>query len=120
MNNFFLVGWIVAILYVLLETDAVPKWGKLLRLKFLHIDEYEKKHSMFGSKYKYPIFLSANYPNFLVYLLTCQECLCVWLNILGYAAFHDSLRGWKTFGLSVLASWLAIASFNKVTKKLYE
>lgn len=119
MNNLFLIGWITVIIYILHETDAVPKWAKLLRLKFLKFDEYDKRQGIF-SDLKYRHFLCAKYPNFFVELMTCQECLCVWLNILGYAFFAQFLGGWETFGVTIVISWMAIGAFKKLLGKIYE
>jgi hypothetical protein len=118
MNNVFLVCWIVFLLYVLLETDAIPKWGKFLRLKFLKYQEYEKSCAIFGSL-AYRHFLLSKYPNFFVFLFACQECLAVWFTIFGYAAFYTELGGWKTFGITVIGSWVGIAFLKWILKKLY-
>ena len=119
MNNLLYIGWAVLVLYVLLDTDAIPKWAKLLRLKFCKYDEYEKKQNLFGN-IKYTHFLISNYPNFLTYLFTCQECLGVWLTIGAFAGWSEHLHGWGFFGLTALGVLIGIALFKFILKKLYE
>lgn len=118
MNNIWLVAWITLIVYILLETDAIPEWGKLLRLKFLKYEEYEKQQTSLGLRYKY--FLLSKHPNFIVHLITCQECLSVWLTIFGFLLFREELGGWQRFGLTALGSIKGIAAFKFILKRLYE
>lgn len=106
-------------LYILLETDAVPKWAEAFKLKSFKYDEWKTKSEMFGGM-KYKTFLSTYYPSFFIYLLTCQECLCVWLNILGFVFLPDFLGGWGFLGISTIGSLVAIAALNFILKKLYE
>jgi len=120
MNNILFIFWVTLVLYVLLETDAVPKWARFLDVKWLKYEEYEKKQEMFGSELKYRVFLSSNYKNFFVFLLTCQECLCVWLNIIGFNIFKSELGGWGFFGVTTIFSLVTIAALNFILRKLYE
>jgi len=119
MNNLAFIFWVTLVLYVLLETDAIPKWGKFLEFKFLKYEEYEEKRKVFEDM-KYKTFLSTFYPNFFVQLVSCQECLCVWLNIIGFSLFSNFLGGWPWFALTTLGSLIAIAGLNYILKKLYE
>lgn len=107
------------VLYVLLETDAVPKWAGVLGLRFFKYQEFKDKQGLFGDM-KYKNFLASSYPNFFIYLLTCQECLCVWLNIIGFIFFPQALSGWGFFGITTIGSLIAIATLNRLLRKLYE
>lgn len=121
MNNIIFIGWVTLILYILQETDAIPQWGKILHLKFTKYSEYEKQlDNAFGLNLKYTHFLLSRYPNFLVNLFTCAECLCVWLNILGFILFGTLLGGIWMFGITTLGSIIGIAFFKYVLKKFYE
>jgi len=117
MYNFYFIYWVILILYILLETDAVLKWAELFKLKMFKYKEFNEKRDIYG---KYTFFLNAKYPNFLVSLLTCQECLCVWLNIIGFSIFSNYLNGWVAFAPDVLLSLMGIAAFKKILKNLYE
>ena len=119
MNIILFIFWITLVLYVLLETDAVPKWAEAFGLKFFKYEEWKAKNEMFGGL-SYKTFLSMNYGNFFVYLVTCQECLCVWLNILGFILFPSFVGGWAFFGITVIGSLISIAVVNFILKKLYE
>ena len=119
MNNILFILWVTLIIYVLLETDAVPKWGKLLRMSFLRYEDYDKQIGIFGN-IKYKDFLLSKYQNFFIYLVTCQECLCVWVNILSFAIFPKVFGGWWLFGATTLGCIAAIALFKFILRKLYE
>jgi hypothetical protein len=103
----------------LLETDAPPKYFELFGLKFTKFREFKEKQGLFGD-IKYKNFLASNYPNFFVYLFTCQECLCVWFNIIGFTLFSSILGGWQMFGITTILSLVGIALFNFIIKRLYE
>ena len=85
MNNLLIIFWNVLILYVLLETDAIYKWAKLFKLKFFKYKEFEEKKEIYQ---KYQYFIRSKYPNFIVSLVTCQECLAIWLNIMQFVFFQ--------------------------------
>lgn len=119
MNIILFIFWITLVLYVLLETDAVPKWAALFRLKFFKYEEWETKSGIFGG-IDYKTFLSTNYKNFFIYLVTCQECLCVWLNIIGFLIWSKHFGGWSYFGISVIGSLMSIAALKFVLRKFYE
>lgn len=119
MNIILFIFWIALVLYVLLQTDAVPKWAEFFGLKFFKYEKYKEKNSLFGG-IKYKDFLASNYPNFFITLVTCQECLCVWLNIIGFIFFAPALGGWAFFGITTVGSLVAIAALNFILRKLYE
>jgi len=119
MTNILFISWIALILYVLLETDAPVKYAEFFGLKVVKYKEFKEKKDMFPDL-KYKNFLSTYYGNFLVYLLTCQECLCVWLNIIGFLIFPHWLHGWAFFGITTIGSLFLIALFNFILRKLYE
>lgn len=119
MNIILFIFWIALVLYVLLETDAVPKWAQFFGLKFFKYKEWEEKNKTFGGV-TYKHYLSTYHKNFFTSLVTCQECLCVWLNILGFIFFHSFLGGWWYFGLTTIGSLVTIAVVKFVLQKLYE
>ena len=119
MNIILFIFWIALVLYVLLETDAIPKWAELFGLTCFKYNEFKEKQQMFGDL-KYKNFLATYYPSFPIFLLTCQECLCIWLNILGFCFLPAFLGGWSYFGVASVGSLVCIAGLNFVLKKLYE
>lgn len=106
-------------MYVLFETDAFVKWAKLFKLKFLKYEEFEEKCLLFNGL-KYTDFLLMKYDNFLIHLLTCQECLTVWINIFMFLFFGNSFGGWLFFGVNTIFSLIGTAYFKRLLKKLYE
>lgn len=72
------------------------------------------------SNFKYLDYLLMKKNNFFIQLITCQECLCVWLNVIAFLIFRESLGGWRFLGLNVIMSLIAIATFKKIMKKMYE
>lgn len=119
MNNMLLIFWVTLILYILLETDAVVKWAEALRLKFFKYEEFKERQKLFGD-IKYHQFLAGNYNNIFVALFACSECLCIWLNIIGFIIFAPELGGWAMFAPTAMTSMIFIALFKLILKRLYE
>lgn len=119
MNNVLSVFWVILFLYIYFETNALVSWGKLLKLKFIKYDEYEESQKMF-TDIKYTDFLMMKYDNFFIKLISCQECICVWLNIFLFLFFNQDLGGWRFFAVNTVGSLFGIAFFKFVLKKLYE
>ena len=117
MNNILFIFWNILILYILLETDAIYKWAKLFKLKCFKYQEFEEKQAIFQ---RYQYFLSSKYPNFIVSLITCQECLAIWLNIMQFVFFSNLLGGWMAFGLNCIATLYGASVFKYLLKKTYE
>ena len=119
MNSFLFSSWCVLIVYVLLETSAVPKWAELLKLKCLKYEEYNEFAKIGGAEMKYKFFLLTKYNNFFVSLFTCQECLLIWMNIIGTLILMDKIGGWQFFGFNCLLTLLELAAFKFLLKKFY-
>jgi len=119
MNKILFIAWVVLVLYLFLETDAVPKWAEFLKIKWLRYDGLKEKREFFPDL-KYKNYLSTYHPNFFTSLVCCQECLCVWLNIIGFSVFGNQLGGWSWFGILTLGSLISIAGLNFILKKFYE
>lgn len=119
MNIFLFSSWCVLIVYVLLETSAVPKWAELLKLKCLKYEEYNEFAKIGGAEMKYKFFLLTKYNNFFVSLFTCQECLLIWMNIIGTLILMDKIGGWQFFGFNCLLTLLELAAFKFLLKKFY-
>ena len=113
------VFWVTILLYILLETDAPVEYCKFLHLKFTKYKQFEEKQQLFPDL-KYSQFLAANYPNFFIKLVTCSECLAVWMNYFGFLCFSKDLGGWQFLGLTILGSWISFAGLKFILKKLYE
>jgi hypothetical protein len=111
-----MIPWYILTTYILIETQAVPQWARLLRLKFLKYNEYFEFSKSSEIPIRYSHFLLLKYNNFFISLITCSECLLVWLNIIGTLI----MGGWMFFGVNCLSSILGLASFKFILKKLYE
>ena len=119
MNNTVAVFWVIFFLYIYFETNAFVSWAKFLKLKFLKYDEYEEKSQiMTGLKYTDFILMKSN--NFFIKLVSCPECLAVWINIILFIFFHQGLGGWKFLAVNTLCTILGFAFFKSILKKLYE
>jgi len=119
MSKVEFIFFTTLVIYLFLETEAFPKWAELLKLKFLKYQEFKQFQNIFPQT-SYPIFLKTKYPNFATSLVSCQECLCVWFNIIGFIFMSESFGGWSKFGPVTIFSLLSIALFKKAIKKLYE
>jgi hypothetical protein len=119
MINLLFVFWVILFLYIYFETSAVIEWGKFLKLKFLKYEDYEQSLKIFPDL-KYTDFLMMKYDNFFVKLITCQECLCIWINIIIFLIFNSILGGWLLFGANSIMCLIGAALFKFIMKKLYE
>lgn len=119
MSNVLSVFWVILFLYIYFETNALVSWGKLLKLKFLKYEEYEEKSKiMIGLKYT--DFILMKWDNFFVKLISCPECLCVWINAILFLFFNQDMGGWRFFAVNTVVSLLGFAFFKFMLKKLYE
>lgn len=119
MINLICIFWIILFLYIYFETDALMSWSKLLRLKFLKYKEYEEKQKIFP-EIKYTDFLLMNSDGFFIKLITCPECLSVWINIILFMLFSQDLGGWRFFAVNTIGTISAFAFFKWFLKKMYE
>lgn len=119
MNNLISIFWIVLFLYIYFETNALVSWAKMLKLKFLRYDEYEEKSKIIIGL-TYSDFLLMKSDNFFIKLISCPECLCVWINMLLFIFFNESLGGWRLFAVNTVGAILFFASFKFLLKKMYE
>jgi hypothetical protein len=74
------LAFLVAIaLIVWFQSDAFEKYVKFFRLGWLFwmplFDQQREDNPLLT----YPTFLRLNFPNMLVWILTCPTCLAVWL-----------------------------------------
>ena len=120
MNNILFICWATLFLYISLDTEAIPSWGRLFRMqKLLKLDDYERQCSILGNL-SYPSFIRSKYNGFWVKLLSCQECLCVWINLIAFIFFSSALGGWAYFGANTLGLLAFCAAFKAFLKKMYE
>lgn len=119
MNNLISIFWVILFLYIYFETDALVSWAKLLKLKFLKYEEYEEKSKIIMGL-KYTDFILMKWDNFFAKLVSCPECSCVWINIILFMVFNESLGGWRFFAVNTIGSLLGFVFFKYLLKKLYE
>lgn len=119
MNNIISIFWIILFLYIYFETEALISWAKLLKLKFFKYEEYEEKQKIFPD-IKYTDFLIMKYNNFIIKLITCAECLSVWINIFLFLFFSNELGGWRFLAVNIIGSLFGFAFFKFILKKMYE
>jgi len=119
MINLLSIFWIVLFLYIYFETSAILEWGKFLKFKFLKYEQYEESLKIFPDL-SYWDFLSMKHDNFFIKLISCQECLCVWLNLILFFIFSHDLGGWIFFGINTIGCLFGIALFKFLMRKLYE
>lgn len=79
------VGLQLFILLIWFQTDAFIEYGAIFS-KLLKIQEFEDWRRN-APKMTYPTFLSVNYSNFIIKVITCPICLNTWLSILSYFIF---------------------------------
>lgn len=120
--NFLLIVNLVAALYIWFDTDALPEWASLLKLKFLKYKEYadnKKSFSPLVSSQEYVEFLAAKYGenSFFIRLISCPVCFSVWLNIALVCLFYNKI-GVMILGPNIILTWVLYHSLRWVLQKL--
>ena len=101
MEIIYQVSWLVLILFIWFNTDALESYLNLFKFKFSKIDEFnEYKKSV--PKSEYLSFLRIKYNNFFVKLISCKPCLLFWLNI----GFSFYLESFLHFAITYLSSYV--------------
>lgn len=117
MNEFKILSMILALLYVIYDTEAIPYYLKLIDNGRFKTKEYFEKKMASPIPFNYLEFISGSKFNFLMNLLICPPCLSVWLVLILNFACN---LGWNNLGYEVIAVWLGYPLLRKVIKKLYE
>lgn len=113
-NIEFIVAMII-FFYVIFETDAIPEYAKLFKLKFLKYEDFFKeKNSNFAAILNYPAFLLKKWPNFGTKLLECYICLTIWFSLLFSVIFNE----WKTLPFQIISIWVGYPLLTFILKKL--
>ena len=115
IKNIEFITAIIIFFYILYDTDAIPEYSKLFRLKFLKYEEFFKEKSInFSSILNYPQFLLKKWPNFGTKLFECYICLTIWFSFLFSVIFNE----WKFMPLQILSVWIGYPLLTFILKKL--
>jgi hypothetical protein len=118
MNELEFLSFIIVILYVLFDTDAIPEYLGLIDKNWFKINDYNKFKQIGSIPLSYLEWLSSLFPNnFFLKLLSCSTCLIPWLVFL--FNFLCNLN-WKTIGYEILIVWVTYPLLRRIIKKLYE
>jgi len=95
---------VALILIIWFETDAFVEYLSFLRVgrAFFKLDRYAELKKKVGVSY--PDFLSMNYDNFVLNLITCPICLAIWLNI--FLIFSH-----KSLSLFVVSTYISLSLY---------
>jgi len=81
------IFYVVFFMYVWFETDALIEYSKLFGLKkIFRIDRWES-HREINPRIEYFDYLRMNHSSFIIRLVTCPQCILVWLSIAASAIF---------------------------------
>lgn len=122
MEIFYIVSIIIAILYVVYDTDAVPFYLKGISNKLFKVTDYFKNRlfSPIPISYLESICQKSNSSEkygFWINLLVCPNCVAVWLCIISVLLCNLPL---KVLGVEIILVWIGYAALRKTLKKLYE
>ena len=95
---------VALVLIIWFETDAFVEYLSFLRVgrRFFKLDRHAELREKMGMSYS--DFLSMNYDNFFINLITCPICLAIWLNI--FLIFsHESLS------LFVVSTYISLSLY---------
>lgn len=122
MNLFAVISIIIASLYVIYDTDAIPFYLKSISNKIFKVTDYFKFRQTFPVQISYLEYIcqqsnaDGKY-GFWINLLVCSNCVAVWLSLLSIFLCNLSL---ELVGIEVILVWIGYATLRKVLKKLYE
>lgn len=122
MQDIFLIFIIISFSYIWFETNAFIEYCRLFGLSkiFSPYDKHCEKYPMMKSTYvDYLLFNSLNlskFKSFIVKLVTCSDCLIVWLNLLTIFISPN----YQSLGLRVFASWFGFYMLKIFKRKAHE
>lgn len=78
----YTIFYITLILLIWFKTEAFVEYSKQFHLdSVFKIKEWEVFKNTMDASTSYHTYLRFKYPNFLIKLITCPICLCIWLTI---------------------------------------
>lgn len=116
MNEFKVLGAIIALLYVIYETDALPYYLGLISKNFKS-QEYLDWKKMAPIPLNYLEYLNFKKSNFWLSLLSCPICMTIW-----FVALANILCNlhWTNIGYEVILVWVLYPLLRLVIRKIYE
>ena len=115
IKNIEFITAVIVFFYVIFETDAIPEYAKLFKLKFLKYEEFFKeKGSNFATILNYPGFLLKKWPNFGTKLFECYICLTIWACLF----FSVITNEWKGLPFNIIGVWIGYPLLTFILRKL--
>jgi hypothetical protein len=118
-NDVILVCTLVAAMYIWFNTKAYIEYTKLFRLKSIYEPfEAAQKGPMAMMMHTYQDYLLSKYNHyFLVRLISCPDCVAVWLNLLFIVLFSSRVGGLQMFFPNLIATWFLYHVLRKVSNE---
>jgi len=86
---FIQIFYVAFFMYAWFDTDAFIEYSKLFRLsKRFRIDEWTKYREV-NPRLVYLEYLRTKHSNFLIRLITCKQCLLLWISFATCLFFSD-------------------------------
>ena len=118
MELFLIYFCVIFLMFLWFETDAVPYYLKLFKIKHSKYQEFFKEKESSPIQINYPRFLLLqNKDSFLFNLLECEQCIAVWLVGIFQFIFSVNIL-WIGF-LSILV-WIGFPLVKYIIKKFNE
>jgi hypothetical protein len=116
MESLGFISFCIVLFYILYDTEALPEYARLFRLKFFQYEEYFKERNTSFPVENYPRFLLKHYPNFATTLFECYSCLTVWFVLF----FSVITNNWRFSCLNIIIIWLGYPLLTYLLKKFNE
>lgn len=115
MGDFLLISWFIVALYVWFDTDAVPEYAQLFRIKFFKGIEFFIFKRTYPMTIEYPTFLLNQHDSFYTRLIACPICIIVLMNI--YAGLFINFN---LVAANIIFTWLGYFGLHWLIKKFNE
>ena len=118
-SDMTMVFGLVAILFIWFDTTAFTEWARLLRISFFYKDFEAVQKSPTGHIVAptYIDYLLNKYnKSFLIKMITCSECLTVWVNVIAMIIFHNSIGGWSQLPMNLFLTWFLYHMLRRIAK----
>jgi hypothetical protein len=83
----FQILYAVFFMHVWFDTDAFVEYSKLFRLKKIFKIDLWEKYREINPRIDYLEYIRIKHTSFFIRLITCKQCLLVWISIALGAAF---------------------------------
>ena len=117
MQQLLILSFVLVFLYAIYDLDVLPHYLTLINRSFFKIDNYLKLKKEMSNSISYLEYIALNKENFWFDLLSCANCMIVWIVVVLNLLCN---LGWEKIGMEILSVWIGYGGLRWLMKKLYE